>query len=192
MFSSPSEPKRGRRPFTAEEDERLRMAVDAHPGDWESVSQKMPGRNERQCKERWEKYLDPALNMSEWTPEEDNLICECVEEYGRRWSKIYVLFHGRSSTAIKNRWNILERRRLKEERQSQIVKQEKEIDQSLEEDTDLSNDMQNDVETFSAEENKIDEETGKSPDTIFNDNMLEKISTIFGDHAFEDFTEFTY
>lgn len=121
--SSPEQQKRGRMPFTQEEDDMLRDAVEKYRDNWEMIASHVYGRNERQCRDRWEKYLDPSLNKGEWTPEEDKLIMDSVEEYGRKWSKIDVLFKGRSSTAIKNRYNVLERHRIKEERLARFANQ---------------------------------------------------------------------
>lgn len=33
----------------------------------------MPGRNARQCKDRWEKYLNPDINFQPFTQEEDRM-----------------------------------------------------------------------------------------------------------------------
>ena len=97
--------------FTHEEDEQLRRLVKVF-GDnsWSEVASCMPGRNKRQCKERWTNYLSPTVNNAPWTVAEDSLLLQKHAELGAKWVKISRFFPGRSDTSIKNRWMVLERR----------------------------------------------------------------------------------
>lgn len=105
--------------FTKEEDERLRQIV-THFGDqdWAVIADQMPGRNQRQCRERWLNYLSPHVNKEPFTIEEDQLLIEKHKEFGSRWVRIAKYFSGRSDTSIKNRWMILQRKILMEEEES--------------------------------------------------------------------------
>ena len=97
--------------FTVEEDEKLKEIVHKYgSSDWELISSKMPGRNVRQCKERWQNYLSPDVNNSPWTQEDDDLLIAKHAELGAKWVKIASFFVGRSDTSIKNRWMVLQRR----------------------------------------------------------------------------------
>ena len=102
--------------FSKEEDERLRQVIN-HYGvqDWDVISHQMPGRNQRQCRERWFNYLSPTVNKEPFTPEEDQLLIEKYNEHGSRWVRIAKFFSGRSDTAIKNRWMALQRKIILEE-----------------------------------------------------------------------------
>ena len=72
--------------FTHEEDEQLRRLVKVF-GDnsWSEVASCMPGRNKRQCKERWTNYLSPTVNNAPWTVAEDSLL---LQKTRRAWSQV--------------------------------------------------------------------------------------------------------
>lgn len=114
---SPSE-GRNRKPhakFTPEDDERLKSLVDKF-GDqeWARISREMPGRNQRQCKERWMYYLNPSLNTTPWTHQEDLLLLEKQRELGSKWVRIAAFFHNRTDAMVKNRFQVLTRKLAKE------------------------------------------------------------------------------
>jgi hypothetical protein len=97
--------------FTASEDTQLRSLVGLFGShDWYAISLRMPGRSARQCKERWLNYLNPTLNTTAWTLEEDTLLFEKQREYGSRWTQIAKFFPNRTDGMIKNRFNQLHRR----------------------------------------------------------------------------------
>jgi hypothetical protein len=94
-----------RRLFTAAEDAQLLRIVDANHGQpWEVIASQMSGRTARQCRERYTNYLAPALRVADWTPAEDALLLEKVNELGSAWAVIRIHFNGRSENDIKNRW----------------------------------------------------------------------------------------
>ena len=97
--------------FTIEEDMKLQSLVNNF-GDknWDLIAKCMGNRNERQCKERWTKYLSPNINNSPWSEEEDRLLVTKIEEMGQKWVKISKFFNNRTDANLKNRWNVLVRR----------------------------------------------------------------------------------
>ncbi|OHT14303.1 Myb-like DNA-binding domain containing protein [Tritrichomonas foetus] len=97
--------------FTLEEDKRLIKIVKRYGEyDWELICENMPGRNPRQCKERYLNYLSPKVNNNPWTEEEDKLLLKKRNDIGPKWVRISKFFKGRSDTQIKNRYMILQRR----------------------------------------------------------------------------------
>lgn len=46
------------------------------------IASRMEGRNQRQCRERWNNYVNPDLIPRDWTPQEDYLL----ELKYRTWS----------------------------------------------------------------------------------------------------------
>lgn len=116
-----------RRPFSKEEDARLIYLVDYY-GDkaWKKIAKLMP-RSVRQCKDRYECYLSPTQRKDEFTPEEDALLIEKVDELGPKWEKISTFFNGRCGNKLKNRYNIhLKKRKMGPNQNICRVKKEKE------------------------------------------------------------------
>ena len=101
--------------FTHEDDELLKMLVAQFgENDWSTIAANMPGRNVRQCKERWMYYLNPHLNTTPWTREEDMLLLEKQREFGSKWVKIAMFFPHRTDAMVKNRFQVLNRKMTKE------------------------------------------------------------------------------
>ena len=97
--------------FTVDEDEKLKLLVKKYgESNWEEITNQMPGRNLRQCKDRWMYYLSPNVNTAPWSNEEEQKLVRLVKEIGPHWVKIASLFDRRTDTQIKNKWNVLKRR----------------------------------------------------------------------------------
>ena len=108
-----------RKNFTLEEDNRLRILVSQYGSkDWNLISEMMVSKNPRQCRERWNNYLNPILTTSPWTLEEDHMLVRKYGEYGPHWSKIAHHFVNRSENSIKNRWKTLLKNSLRRQSQS--------------------------------------------------------------------------
>ena len=104
--------RKKRQPFTQNEDNTLRYLVNTYgENDWGVISIHMGGRTARQCRDRWREYLMPSLNSSVWSTEEDSVLLQQIQKFGRKWSLISSALQGRSETSVKNRWRLLERRR---------------------------------------------------------------------------------
>lgn len=97
--------------FTPDEDVLLLNAVKSlGVGDWHVIASRIPGRNPRQCRERWNNYVNPSLISSPWTTKEDEFLLEKYQELGPHWHTIASYFTSRSTNSIKNRFIILQRR----------------------------------------------------------------------------------
>jgi Myb-like DNA-binding domain len=75
-------------------------------------------RKGKHCRERWYNHLDPTVKSkiyaeTEWTPEEDKLLKELHSKYGNSWSKISKFIIGRTENSVRNRWNSLDKKSLK-------------------------------------------------------------------------------
>lgn len=92
--------------FSAEEDEKLKHLVEIMgEKKWDDIAKEMPGRNGRQCRDRYKNYLIQGFFNGEWTREEDEMLIKKFSEFGSQWSKITAYFNNRNANSLKNRWN---------------------------------------------------------------------------------------
>lgn len=91
--------------FTTEEDDKLIQLVNQFGNQsWGTISQHMKTRSMRQCKDRYQNYLDPKINNSPWTAAEERLLIQKYEKFGSRWSTIANYFYNRTAISIKYRF----------------------------------------------------------------------------------------
>jgi hypothetical protein len=101
--------------FSAEEDGLLvRLVRQFGAKNWMKIAAVLGNRNPRQCRERYNNYLDPHLRQGAWTREEDELLLLKYAEYGCKWNKIGKFFVNRSDIALRNRYQLLARHRVKD------------------------------------------------------------------------------
>lgn len=108
--------KKKRTIFTKEEDKRLMKAVeDFGDGNWRVIAFCVGNRTSRQCHDRWSKFLNPSINRSEWTKEEDELLLNKFNELGPKWTNISKFFKNRTDISVKSRYTLLNRKKRKRE-----------------------------------------------------------------------------
>ena len=71
---------------------------------WDDIAKRLPGRTGRQCRDRYNNYLNKLVIHKEWTQEEDDIIIQKYKELGPRWAQISNFLEGRSGNNVKNRW----------------------------------------------------------------------------------------
>lgn len=91
--------------FSKEDDIQLIMLVNEFGTlNWSEIASRMEGRNPRQCRERWNNYVNPDLIPRDWTPQEDYLLELKYLELGPKWHVIASFFKNRSVNNIRSRW----------------------------------------------------------------------------------------
>ncbi|KAL2832540.1 Homeodomain-like protein [Aspergillus cavernicola] len=97
--------------WTQEEDERLLQLVEQYQYRWATIAQMMETRNADQCSKRWHHCLNPELERSPWTDDENTLLLSAVGTHGSSWKDIQRChFPTRSANNIKNQFTILSRK----------------------------------------------------------------------------------
>lgn len=89
--------------WTHEEDERLREGVSLLANDWARIADHVGQRSGDQCSKRWREVLDPAINKSTWTPEEDKQLIDLFYKHGSAWQVISTHFQNRRALQCRNR-----------------------------------------------------------------------------------------
>lgn len=103
--------------WCTEEDSKL-VALVARwgPNDlWNRISKAFCyTRSPKQCRERWQNFLDPSLNNGSWTQTEDGLLLKLHAIHGSSWAQIASSFPGRTNDRVKRRVQALLRKRKRE------------------------------------------------------------------------------
>jgi hypothetical protein len=119
--------------WTQDEDTKLMEAVQEFgPKNWSQIAKSVPGRSDRQCKERWLNYLNLDPNRVPWTQEEDAFLLEKQRELGNSWETISWFFPGRSSAQVQNRWhNYLSKKQIRDDSVNGILPPQMPLDNQL-------------------------------------------------------------
>lgn len=81
----------------------LRLVSASECLQWGRIAMSMPSRNARQCRDRYNNYINPQLKSGNWTKEEDELLEELLTVHGQRWAAIARFFGDRSVNSLRYR-----------------------------------------------------------------------------------------
>ena len=121
VTSSGGKKKSGPKTWLKDEDTALLNMVKKMrmPIKWSLVSQSMPDRTGKQCRERYVNHLNPRLKNCDWSPSEDATIFHLYNTCGSQWAKMSKMIPGRTDNGIKNRFHNL-RRQLEREDEHRV------------------------------------------------------------------------
>ena len=97
-------------PWTNEEDEKLKKAVEEHgSNNWGTVADEVGnGRTRSQCSQRWNRVINPKISKANWTQEEEQKLLNAVEAYGvKAWTRVASEFGNRSDVQCRFKYNFL-------------------------------------------------------------------------------------
>lgn len=97
--------------WTEEEDRVLRELILKHgTNKWSLIASKIPFKNNKHCRRRWQACLNVLGNKGVWTAAEDAKLLEGHRMFGNRWTEIAKLVPGRTDNAAKNRFMAITKR----------------------------------------------------------------------------------
>jgi hypothetical protein len=87
--------------WSKEEDQQLTYLVTTNPtAPWAKIAAQIPGRFIRQCRDRWNTALNPGVDKSSFTKEEDKILIDAVATLGTAWTSVATLLPGRIHTRV--------------------------------------------------------------------------------------------
>ncbi|KAL4039038.1 hypothetical protein IC575_002681 [Cucumis melo] len=109
--------------WSPEEDEKLmRYMLSNGQGCWTDIARNAGLlRCGKSCRLRWINYLRPDLKRGAFSPQEEQLILHFHSLLGNRWSQIAARLPGRTDNEIKNFWNSTLKKRMKNNRNYNII-----------------------------------------------------------------------
>lgn len=97
--------------WTQDQDTFLRSIVDTYgTRDWNIIADNMnskfqgAGKSARQCRQRWQKHVHPALSKHQWSEREEVDLLLAHQKFKNSWSEISCALKGRNNNSIKNRF----------------------------------------------------------------------------------------
>ena len=67
----------------------------------------------KQCRERWNNNLSPAITKDSWTPNEEKILFDMHKTLGNKWSELAKFLKGRTDNSTKNHFYSIVRKNLR-------------------------------------------------------------------------------
>lgn len=89
--------------YSLEEDEKIKTLYVKYNGNWSKIAREIPGRSAKEIRARYNFYLSPLIKSSEWSVEENQLLANCFQNFGKKWELYSQFFPNKSTNSIKNK-----------------------------------------------------------------------------------------
>ena len=88
-------------PWTEQEDKKLIDLVEKFGAEkWAFISKYFTDRIGKQCRERWFNHLNPSVNKSSWSEEEEWILFIQHKNLGNKWSQLCKFLPGRTDNPL--------------------------------------------------------------------------------------------
>mmetsp|Transcript_36962 Transcript_36962/g.106443 ORF Transcript_36962/g.106443 Transcript_36962/m.106443 type:complete len:462 (+) Transcript_36962:216-1601(+) len=112
---------KGKGSWTPEEDAILVAKRQEYGKKWAKIAAHLPGRQGKQCRERYVNHLDDTLKKGEWTDDEEAILIAFHQQHGNRWANISKQLPGRSDNDVKNHWYSTIQRKFQQHGKEKLV-----------------------------------------------------------------------
>jgi myb proto-oncogene protein len=97
-------PRKIKESFTEEEDKMIEKYIQEYGmKSLEELEKRLVNRSARQIRERYRLYLDPKVDHSPFTAQEDELLFNAFDQFHGKWCLMVKMFSGRTDVALKHR-----------------------------------------------------------------------------------------
>ncbi|KAH3671048.1 hypothetical protein OGAPHI_000759 [Ogataea philodendri] len=95
--------------WTNVEDAILKAAISKYGlNQWARVSSLLEKKTAKQCKMRWQEWLDPRIRKIEWTVEEDRKLLELARLRPNQWNSVSMLMNRTANQCIERYQQLLD------------------------------------------------------------------------------------
>lgn len=77
----------------------------------------------KQCRERWNNNLSPAIKKESWSVNEEKILFEKHKQFGNKWSEIAKFLKGRTDNSTKNHFYSIVRKNLRKYNKTKPLKE---------------------------------------------------------------------
>ncbi|KAJ6218652.1 hypothetical protein RDWZM_009809 [Blomia tropicalis] len=93
--------------WTQEEEKKLSELVNEYGNNWKKITENMTNHSYSDCFKKYHMHLNSNIRKGKWTQNEDKILKDLVEKFGKKWCKIADCMKNRNYHQCQQRWNTL-------------------------------------------------------------------------------------